>query len=321
MDQECRTEEHLFLQRTIQKPKIAEVKRIAAYILNCYTKNEWSPKQYEKKGLMVLSWREKEGKKQIRLRFDNVAAHIQGDRTFEASRFGLPLPENNWLDLGVAVAKPDGPIVASDKTRYAPFVVPLQFGPNFAVKPCIDREGVAFSSFQAIIQANIVKLHRTLIDDCAMAIDLDGLSWFHGLRMLLNECVSIVDITLHQLYFKAEYGPRPAGWTFDPDKLGPRHGVRVTDKLKWINKITGKPLDDARDEVASFVKLKDIRNHFNHFDPPCVAFTMADVAGWLNLVSDVGRLIWKVRVGLSRFAAAVRTFLVCGLMQSLGCGI
>jgi len=44
------------------------------------------------------------------------------------------------------------------------------------------------------------------------------------------------------------------------------------------------------------VKLKDIRNHLSHFDPPCVAFTMADVAGWLNLVSDVGRFIWKMRM-------------------------
>ena len=100
-----------------------------------------------------------------------------------------------------------------------------------------------------------------------MAFDLDKLSWFHGLRMLLNECVTIVDITLHQLYFKAEYGPRPAGWAFDPDKLVQRQGRRLTDKLNWLAKITGKPLDDARDEVASFVTLKDIRNHFSHFDP------------------------------------------------------
>ena len=55
---------------------------------------------------------------------------------------------------------------------------------------------------------------------------------FTHLRMLLNECVSIVDITLHQLYFKAEYGPKPAGWTFDPDRLGRRHGVRLKDKLQ-----------------------------------------------------------------------------------------
>lgn len=296
MEQEGKTQKHLFLQRTVQKPRIAEVKRIVAYILNHYTNNEWSPKQYEKQGLIALSWQENGGAKQIQLRFDGVVEHIQGDRTFDASRFGLPLPKNNWLDSGVAVAKPDAPICASDGSRYAPFVVPLQFGPSFPVKPCIDREGVAFSSFQSIIQANIMRLHKTLIDNCAMAIDLDGLSWFHALRMLLNECVSIVDITLHQLYFKAEYGPRPAGWTFDPGKLGPRQGGRITDELNWVNKITGKPLDDARDEVTSFVKLKDIINHFNHFDPPCVAFTMADVAGWLNLVSDVGRLIWKMRV-------------------------
>ena len=87
MEHEGKTEEHRFLQRTKQEPKIAEVKRIAAYILNHYTNNEWSPKQYENKGLMILSWKEKEEAKQLPLRFDNIVAHIQGDRTFDSWPF------------------------------------------------------------------------------------------------------------------------------------------------------------------------------------------------------------------------------------------
>ena len=296
MEKEGKAAEHRFIHRTEQVPDAGEVKRIAAYILNHYTGTDWSPKRYKKKGLMTLSWKEKEDEKQVLLRFDDLVTHIQKDRTFDASRFGLPSPPNNWLDSGVGIAKPDAPICASDGSRYAPFVVPLQFGPNFPVSPCIDREGVALSSFQGLIQANIVGLHQTLIDHCPTAFDLDGMSWFHVLRMLLSECVSIVDITLHQLYIKAEYGPKPVEWTFDPDRLGRRQGMRLKDKLTWVYRITGKRMDDARDQVASFVRLKDIRNHFSHFDPPCVAFTMEDVADWLNLISHVGRLLWKMRL-------------------------
>lgn len=296
MGQGGKTGEYRFIQRTAQEPKIGEVKLLAAYILNRYTGKDYRPKQWEKEGLLNWSWKEKEAKKEVVFRFTDVVSHIQEDRTFDAGRFNLPSPPNNWLDSGIGVAKPDAPICASDGSRYAPFVVPLQFGPNFPVKPCIDREGVAFSAFQGIIQENIVRLHRTLIDNCPMAFDLDGLSWFHHLRMLLNECVTVVDITLHQMYTKAENGPCPSGWRFDPLKLGLPHEVRLTDKLKWVFKITGKPLDDARDEVANFIILKDIRNHFSHFDPPCVAYTMEDIASWLNLVADVGRLLWKMRI-------------------------
>jgi hypothetical protein len=34
---------------------------------------------------------------------------------------------------------------------------------------------------------------------------------------------------------------------------------------------------------------------FNHFDPPCVAYSVEDVVVWLNLVPDIGRLAWRIR--------------------------
>ena len=103
--------------------------------------------------------------------------------------------------------------------------------------------------------------------------------------------------TLHQLYFAAQYQPR-ANWRFDPDKLGRRHGIRISDKLHWIGSITGRPLDDARDEVDSFNVLRGIRNHFNHFDPPCVVISIDDAADWLNRVPTIGHLLWKIRAKL-----------------------
>jgi hypothetical protein len=72
-------------------------------------------------------------------------------------------------------------------------------------------------------------------------------------------------------------------------------GRRVVDKFNWIAKIAGKPLDDARDEVAGFKKIKDLRNHLSHFDPPCFCCTLEDVKNWLNIIPDIGRLLWKIR--------------------------
>lgn len=112
--------------------------------------------------------------------------------------------------------------------------------------------------------------------------------------MLINECVSIVDITLHQIYFMAEYRGKEKGWTFDKAALGSRQGQRVADKLSWIGKITGNPLHE-QDLIKNFKRIKDLRNHLNHFDPPCFAYTMEDVVGWLNRIPPIGKLLWRIR--------------------------
>jgi hypothetical protein len=73
------------------------------------------------------------------------------------------------------------------------------------------------------------------------------------------------------------------------------HGVRVSEKFRWIGLITSRPLDNARDEVDSFNVLRGGRNHLNHFDPPCVVISVDDAADWLNRVPRIGDLIYKIR--------------------------
>ena len=80
MSQDVKTGDHQFIQRTTLKPPTAEVKKIAAYILDHYTGNQWPHQQYKKKGLMSLAWQEKEGKKSVFLRFDDIVAHIQREQ-------------------------------------------------------------------------------------------------------------------------------------------------------------------------------------------------------------------------------------------------
>jgi hypothetical protein len=170
----------------------------------------------------------------------------------------------------------------------------MPFGGAFPIAPTLDREGSVYLSLQAPLMENVVKLYAQLVAHSDQAPGLD-MVWLNSFRMLLNDCVSLVDVTLHQLYFMAQNRGAEFGWDFDPQKLGERHGMRVKDKLAWIGKITKRPLGDAQNEVRSFIVLKDLRNHLTHFDPPCFAYTMEDAVGWLNRVADVGRLLWKMR--------------------------
>jgi hypothetical protein len=293
------TVSHKFIQRLPAKPLIAEVNRIVADIFNYYGNQNLSVNRYKKQKYLEVNWLDdKKQNHQANVRFDDIASYVQNHRTFDADVFGLPNISANWLDGSIALAKPDGPILASDGTRHLHFKTPLPFGKDFPVSPSLDREGVVFSLFQNAIQQNIVRLHSRVIDECDKAFELNDLSWLHDLRMLLNDCVTIVDITLHQLYLIAKYGPRPAGWFFDEERLGRRHSIKLMDKFKWIGRITGKPLDDAENEKRTFQFIKNIRNHLNHFDPPCFAFTMEDIAKWLNRIPDIGRLLRKIRLKL-----------------------
>lgn len=52
---------------------------------------------------------------------------------------------------------------------------------------------------------------------------------------------------------------------------------------------------DISKEKDSLVYLKDIRNHLNHFDPPCFAMTLEEVADWLNMITDIGQIHIKIR--------------------------
>ena len=232
------------------------------------------------------------------LSLESLSEHMRDNRELDCAAIDLPRIECDWLDGMTAIAKPDAPIATVTGDEYAKFALALPYGDGFPFTPCIDREGVAYRSLQVPIQRNIARLYQHLIDDSHLVVGMDG-AWLTDFRMLINECVSAVDVTLHQLYFMAQYQGGALGFRFDEEKLGLRYGTRLRDKLSWVGRITGRPLDDAEHEVNSFIVLKDLRNHFNHFDPPCVAYTVEDAVSWLNRVPDVGRLLLKIRAKLN----------------------
>jgi len=147
------------------------------------------------------------------------------------------------------------------------------------------------------LQNEVVKSWHYLIDYCEGSL-VEESAWLSTLVTYLNSCISLVEITLNQLYYKAKYDSQNMNWIFDEERLGTTIYKRMSDKFKWIGRITNKPLDNAELEIKNFKKLKALRNHLNHFDPPAFAYTIEDIADWLSAVSDIGKLLIKVRMKL-----------------------
>jgi hypothetical protein len=283
---------HKFLRRKKVRPRAAEVNELVASILNHYTHQDITPSKYAKMEIINLRVKGQAASTLCQVRFEDIALYLQENRSFHHDKFGLPPLRSDWLDA-VPVFSLNAPIHAIDVNGPLKFLS-VPFGESFPVKPCLDREGVAFGTFQVALQENIVRLYNRIIDESHLAVEVDQPVWFHDLRMLINDCVTIVDITLHQLICKAQYDPKP-GWKFDSSWIKRRTRTGVMEKFEWIKKIIGQGLDNAEEEKTHFGFLKNIRNHFNHFYPPCVVFTLEDTCEWLNRIPAVGRLLWKMR--------------------------
>lgn len=287
--------DHRFITRSLTLPLISEVNKIAAYIINHLGNTTYSVSKLKKLGRAKFSWNDNKGNlHEGSISIEAISSNIRTTRAFNVVEFNLPNINCDWLDSPLAIAKPDAPIISTNGTQFLALALPLPFGNKFPISPCIDREGAVYRSMQTPLQKNILRLFNKLVDESHKVVNLDGV-WLNDFRMLLNDCVSIMEVTLHQLYFMAQYRCGDMGWKFDSETLGQRENVRRKDKFKWIGKITGRPLNNAKEEVNSFIALKNVRNHLNHFDPPCFAYTVEDTVNWLNIIPDVGRLLWKIR--------------------------
>lgn len=284
---------HRYIDYSDCKPLIAESNKLLAYIINWYQKTDNSVSKLKKLRQFTVTWKDKAGDHKGQFQFENFVEQIRTKRTYPNSEYDLPDLKCEWLDSSMQIALPNQ-LGKDPSGKGITLCLELPYGPTFPIKPAIDRTGIATTSFQGLINRNIVRQFHELITTSHEMLELNHL-WLNRFRQLLNDLVSIVDVTLHQLYFMAEYRGTEKGWKFDAAKLGNRHGTRLKDKLKWIHAITGKALDDAQIELESFKKIKQLRNHFNHFDPPCFAITLPEIVEVLNLVPDIGRLLWKIR--------------------------
>jgi hypothetical protein len=279
---------HRFLKFTNDKPSKIETNQLAAYIINLVGGTTHSVSKLKKFKDIQFEIQINNQTKRGSISLDKFSDYMCLHRQFNVESFGIPKIECDWLDGLNSIA------LKAPPPRFAPLALLMPFGSQFPLSPCIDREGVAFRTLQSPLQQNIIHIFNKLVDNSHSMVSLD-FTWLNDFRMLLNDCISVIDVTLHQLYLKAQYGDQTDQYLFNIENLGPRTQTRLADKLKWIGKITGRPLENAQKEIRSFKILKNLRNHLNHFDPPCFAYTIEDVANWLNLVQDVGRLLWRIR--------------------------
>lgn len=228
---------------------------------------------------------------------------------FKPEEFNLPESKCVWLDTSIDVdinyhIFDEGSKEALKTVDGTPQQI---YGDKFPIAPSLDREGIMYSSFQQELLYRIINNRNALIENSNFCLKRN---WLFDLRSLINDAISILDITLIQLYVKAEYLPEP-DWNFNPKKMGLRVNRRISDKLKWVCQVTGKPLN-IEAEYPKLLRLKKIRNHLNHFDPPTFAFTIEEAVSWLNDIIYIGQILVKIRESLS---APISTALVNFIMQ------
>ncbi len=286
---------HKFLRYNYSSLQIHEARKIAQYVINHYKEpvGNTSISQYNKMKSFRIDWKDSKGTNHTgQVHFNELVDHICCTRSLDVKRFNFPTLQCNWLDCaGLAIMRNFH--ILEPHNEPVKLALQTPFGERFPLKPGLDREGLAYASFQIPIQKNLVYLHKQVVGESEHSVTADP-RWLNNLRLLINECISIVDITLHQLYSAAEYGIKSA-WKFDLGKLNKKPGMRITDKFHWVGQITERPLDNAKSEIDSFNILRGIRNHLNHFEPACFAATAEDVMDWLNRVPKIGYLLWKIR--------------------------
>ena len=278
------------------KPRVGANTEAGFLITNFLFPNRQTRKRWCKdKQLYQINWTDPKSqtpKTSKQINYLEIAKFIRENNRFNTADFNLPEIQCFWLDFSLDMkinwhkfdhTGPEGLAIVDG--------VPQQhYGKNYPIVPKLNREGHSYTTLQPQLLHRIAQLRTELISKSEHALED---SWFFDLRTLINDTVSIVEITLNQLYIKAEYDPLP-GWKFDKEKLGDRHGRRFEDKLGWVYKISGKHLG-AEAYIPSCNNLRELRNHLMHFDPPSFILTLEEATSWLNQIIDVGYLLIKIR--------------------------
>jgi len=279
-----------------EKPISGSITEVSTLLTNHFLKDIKKNMTQWKTGnqTYIVSWPDNAGvtQKSKPISYKVFSQKIRESGAYNHTEFNLPKIECYWLDNSVDLSMNFHKFDAGGKEALTvkDGTPEKQFGPEYPIKPQLDREGHFFTTFQPQLIKKIIQRRSDLINNSHLATDPD---WVMDLRYLINDIFSLIDITLNQFYIKAKYDLQ-AGWTFDESKLGGKNGRRLMDKLKWIHQITGKNLD-YEPEKDSLRRLKEVRNHFNHFDPPSLVITLEEAEIWLNDVIVLGLLLIRIR--------------------------
>ncbi len=297
----------------------SKCRAIAASILNLYLQKDFSVSKWRKTKPFDIEWGDAADRKRTRIDYDNFVQYMHDVGKADVSKSGLPALMSPLFDSPVDVGLPQA-IVGSDGDTVK-LRLPLAMGDSFPLVPMIDREGFAIADMQTLVEKNIANLFRYLVESSHLAPQPHS-GWLTSFRQLIMECVTAVDMMLHKVYLLAEYRGKELGWRFDAGVMGPRHATRLMDKFKWISYVSNRPFSLSPANHEGFKKLKQIRNHLAHFDPPCFAATLAEVADWLNCVHDIGEILWSIRRHFAQqLSETTVEVLLLPRVEFIGCAI
>jgi hypothetical protein len=301
---------HKYIEFT--EPREGAINEATFLIINQIFREDKTRAAWKKdKNLYTIATTDKSGSQNTSkpLNYIEIVEYIRNKGKFDSDKFNLPEIRCFWLDFSLNnkinwhafdKSAPEGLAVVDGSTKQ-------QYGKEYPIIPKLVREGHSYTTLQPQLLYRITSLRNELILNSELALTD---KWIFDLRTLINDTISIVDITLNQLYIKAEYDPFPS-WKFDLNDLGSRYARRFKDKIGWIYKITGNHLE-AEKYLPSCNILRKLRNHMMHFDPPSLVITIEEATKWLNYVIDVGWLLIKIR---QTIGAEISTQLINYILQ------
>lgn len=242
---------------------------------------------------VTITYSDLNGSKKTSLPFNyrDLTDTLRKNGRFNPHELNLSHYECFWMDFSTNVRQQ---FYLSDETSSGIVrdgTPQQQYGKSFPIKPAIDREGFIITTFSPQLTR---KIQQTRIDLVETSDKIFEFEWLYKLKDLVNDVISLLDITLLQIYTKAQFDPLQSWKTFDRSKIGEKHNRRLMDKIKWVKLISGKSANLER-ELISIKILKEVRNHLNHFDPPTFAVTFEEAADWMNQVLDVVFALCKIR--------------------------
>jgi hypothetical protein len=276
---------------------VKQVRNVCVAIFATYFGQWRGVTAWKKQGRASITWRDHSAAEHQSkpFSFDDVCIHLRETGSFDPGAFGLGPLLSPWLDGSVEISPRFHAPAVERRDVALTFYLPTSFSESFPLHAQLDREGRAFSSLQLVLLKALSDVRRKLVTSSDELFG--GAEWLQNLFNYLNTAIACVDNTLHQLYYRAKYeAAKHPGWTFDEAMLGQPYRTRMRDKLAWVGQITGKPLDNCPVEISAFLRLKRVRNHLNHFDPPVLAFSIEDVADWLSVSSDIAKLLFQIRL-------------------------
>lgn len=277
-------------------PISARTNAIVQALLNHWSPRSMSVSQWKKQPPFSVTSTDDKGAplKSTPLSFDQLSKHLKENRKLLHAELKLPRVQCAWLDPSVVVRQLFYAPVNPPNTGSFALALTSKLGAAFPILPMVDREGLALSSLQHHLTQTVIRTRHQLVSRSDRMLGADD-TWLDDLMVYMNSSVALVENLLHQLYYKAKFDAPAMGWKFDEERLGQTHRRPLKEKIRWVYDITGQLVNSMDDQLRNVMKLKEIRNHLNHFDPPAFAMTIEDAALWLNFCDDLAVLLSKLR--------------------------